>query len=147
MVSTDALPLLPMEKRDIAGCMALSAEAGWNQTPEDWTLFLDRGTVFGLSGADGREVATGAILPYGDAFAWVSMVLVTASRRRTRIGTRILETCCTEADTASAGGGARCHTCGRAGLSAAWLRAAICDSRAGKAWAEVVPQRRRAFGR
>lgn len=96
MASTDALPLLPMARRDIAGCIALSAEAGWNQMPEDWMLFLDRGTVFGLSGVDGRPVATGAVLPYGDTFAWISMVLVTASCRRERIGTRILETCCTE---------------------------------------------------
>ena len=96
MASTDALPLAPLGKRDIAGCMALSAEAGWNQTPDDWSLFLDRGTVFGLSSASGLPDATGAILPYGDAFAWISMVLVTAARRRARIGTRILEMCCTE---------------------------------------------------
>ncbi len=96
MASTDALPLAPLGKRDIAGCMALSAEAGWNQTPDDWTLFLDRGTVFGLSGADQHPVATGAILPYGNQFAWISMVLVTSAHRRARIGTRILETCCSE---------------------------------------------------
>lgn len=94
MASTDAPPLLPLAKRDIAGCMALSAEAGWNQAPEDWTLFLERGTVFGLSGADGRPVATGAILPYENTFAWIGMVLVTAARRRARLGTRILEMCC-----------------------------------------------------
>lgn len=96
MASTDALRLVPLAKRDIAGCMALSAEAGWNQTPDDWMLFLDRGTVFGLSGADERPAATGAILAYGNEFAWISMVLVTAARRRARIGTLILETCCTE---------------------------------------------------
>jgi len=96
MASTDALPLVPLTTHAIAGCMALSAEAGWNQSLDDWTLFLDRGTVFGLRDADDRPVATGAILPYGDGFAWISMVLVTAARRRTRIGTRILETCCTE---------------------------------------------------
>lgn len=92
MASTDAQPLLPLA-RDIAGCMALSAEAGWNQTPDDWALFFDHGTVFGLLGPDGHPVATGAILPYGDAFAWISMVLVTAARRHARIGTRILKMC------------------------------------------------------
>lgn len=95
MASTDVLPLAPLAARDIAGCMALVAEAGWNQTPDDWTLFLDRGTVFGLPDANGRPAGTGAILPY-DTFAWIGMVLVTAARRRARIGTRILETCCTE---------------------------------------------------
>lgn len=95
MASTDALPLAPLGARDIGGCMKLSVEAGWNQTPADWTLFLDHGTVFGLPDASGRPVATGAILPY-DTFAWIGMVLVTAARRRVRIGTRILEICCTE---------------------------------------------------
>lgn len=52
--------------------------------------------MFGLPDAAGRPVATGAILPYGGAFAWISMVLVTAARRRARIGTQILETCCTQ---------------------------------------------------
>jgi hypothetical protein len=96
MASIDAQPLFPLAGHDIAGCVALSAEAGWNQTPDDWRLFFDRGTVFGLLGADGRPVATGAILPYGEHVAWISMVLVTASRRRARIGTRILKMCCTE---------------------------------------------------
>lgn len=94
MASTDALQLRALAEADIAGCMALSAEAGWNQTADDWLLFVRRGSVFGLPDADGRPVATGAILPYGKHFAWISMVLVTASRRRERIGTGILETCC-----------------------------------------------------
>jgi GNAT superfamily N-acetyltransferase len=80
----------------IADCVALSAEAGWNQTIEDWALFLRHGTIFGLPGGDGVAVGTGAVLPYSDRFAWISMVLVTASRRRERIGTSILEACCAE---------------------------------------------------
>ena len=51
MASTDALSLTPLAASDVPGCMALSAEAGWNQLPDDWTLFFDRGTVFGLPGA------------------------------------------------------------------------------------------------
>ena len=96
MASTEDLPLAVLTERDLAGCMALSAEAGWNQTLDDWALFMRHGTVFGLTGDDGRPVATGAILPYAGEFAWVSMVLVTAARRRARIGTGILETCCAE---------------------------------------------------
>ena len=95
MASTEALPLTPLTEEAIPGCMALSAEAGWNQTPDDWATFVRHGTVFGLV-ADGAPVASGAIMPYPKDFAWISMVLVTASRRRARIGTRILETCCAE---------------------------------------------------
>ncbi len=94
MASIELLPLATLTENDIAGCMALSAEAGWNQTPEDWALFMRHGTVFGLPDGDGRPVATGAILPFSQNFAWISMVLVTARRRRERIGTGILETCC-----------------------------------------------------
>jgi ribosomal protein S18 acetylase RimI-like enzyme len=94
MASIEALPLAALGESDVAGCVALSAEAGWNQTERDWALFMRHGSVFGLADERGRPVATGAILPYPDKFAWISMVLVAASRRRQRIGTRILETCC-----------------------------------------------------
>jgi hypothetical protein len=96
MASTETPQFVSLSEDSIAGCMKLSAEAGWNQTADDWALFMRRGTVFGLPDADGSPVATGAILPYPDDFAWISMVLVTASRRRARIGTRMLETCCSE---------------------------------------------------
>ena len=95
MASTEALQLTPLAEESIPGCMALSAEAGWNQTPDDWGVFVRRGIVFGLLDG-GAPVASGAILPYPGDFAWISMVLVTAKRRRERIGTRILETCCAE---------------------------------------------------
>jgi GNAT acetyltransferase-like protein/acetyltransferase (GNAT) family protein len=78
----------------VGDCLALSAEAGWNQTSADWALFLRHGTVIGLADERSGIVATGAVLPYGDDFAWISMVLVTQSRRRERIGTSILEACC-----------------------------------------------------
>jgi ribosomal protein S18 acetylase RimI-like enzyme len=95
MASTEAPHLMPLAEDSIPGCMALSAEAGWNQTPDDWAIFVRRGTVFGLLDG-GDPVASGAILPYPGDFAWISMVLVTAKRRRERIGTRLLETCCAE---------------------------------------------------
>jgi len=85
-----------LSERDLPGCVALSAEAGWNQTADDWTLFMRRGTVLGVPDSGGHPVASGAILPYPNGFAWISMVLVTAPRRRERIGTGILETCCAE---------------------------------------------------
>src|SRR5580704_11250997 len=90
MGSTEVPQFRPLVASHIKDCMALSAEAGWNQTGDDWSLFLEQGTVFGLCDNTGRTIATGAVLPYAGGFAWISMVLVTASRRRERIGTRIL---------------------------------------------------------
>jgi GNAT superfamily N-acetyltransferase len=80
----------------IDDCLALSAEADWNQTGADWNLFLRHGCVLGLPAGHAGIVATGAVLPYGDEFAWISMVLVTRLRRRERVGTSILEACCAE---------------------------------------------------
>jgi GNAT superfamily N-acetyltransferase len=97
MASIDAWQFRRLAEADIADCVALSAEAGWNQTIEDWALFLRHGSILGLPAADGVTVGTGAVLPYSNGFAWISMVLVTASRRRERIGTSILEACCAEA--------------------------------------------------
>jgi ribosomal protein S18 acetylase RimI-like enzyme len=96
MGSIDVLQFSRVTEDRIRDCVALSTEAGWNQTSEDWALFLRHGTVLGLRTAHGVTVASAAVLPYPDDFAWISMVLVTASRRRQRIGTRILEACCTE---------------------------------------------------
>lgn len=96
MESTELLHLDRLAERHIDGCMALSAEAGWNQTPDDWMVFLRRGTVYGLPGGHGEPVATGAVLSYAGGFAWISMVLVTAPRRGDRIGTRILQKCCVD---------------------------------------------------
>jgi GNAT superfamily N-acetyltransferase len=95
MGSIDVSQFSQLTEDRIADCVALSAEAGWNQTIEDWALFLRHGTVLGLLTAHG-VTASGAVLPYPDDFAWISMVLVTASRRRERIGTSILEACCAE---------------------------------------------------
>jgi GNAT superfamily N-acetyltransferase len=96
MGSIDVLQFNRLTEDHLGDCVALSAEAGWNQTIEDWALFLRHGTVLGLRTAHGVTVASAAVLPYPDDFAWISMVLVTASRRRQRIGTRILEACCAE---------------------------------------------------
>jgi GNAT superfamily N-acetyltransferase len=79
---------LRLDASAIPGAMALSAEAGWNQAPEDWRIFLDHGAVHGIHDA-ARLVATGAILPYG-GFGYVGMVLVTAEARGRGLGTRLL---------------------------------------------------------
>ncbi len=83
-----------LTEADLPGMLALSAEAGWNQTADDWRLFLDLGRVVGIRDGDGRPVASAAIMPYG-RFAWISMVLVTAPMRRHGLGTKLLNHCIT----------------------------------------------------
>ena len=76
----------------IPRALLLSEEAGWNQTAADWAVFFKHGTVLGFSVGD-RLVATAAALPYGDAFGWVSMVLVTAEWRRRGLATQLVRNC------------------------------------------------------
>jgi len=69
-VPTEALRQITLDRGAIADAVLLSDEAGWNQTPEDWAVFVVRGTVFGMR-SDDRLVATAAVLPYGPNFAWL----------------------------------------------------------------------------
>src|SRR6516165_7013016 len=75
---------------ELADAEALVAEANWNQTAEDWKVFVERGRVYAAHAPDGRIVATTATLPYGDRFAWISMVLVAGAWRRRGLATRLM---------------------------------------------------------
>jgi GNAT superfamily N-acetyltransferase len=67
----------------------LSAEAGWNQTADDWKVFLAHGRVTGVFAAGRRLVATAATLPYA-RFGYIAMVLVTPAFRHRGIASRLL---------------------------------------------------------
>jgi GNAT superfamily N-acetyltransferase len=77
-------------EQHLAGAMALSRAANWNQNEADWRMMLRLGTGFGLSAADGTLVASIVVLPYGDEFAWMSMVLVSPQHRRHGYASRML---------------------------------------------------------
>jgi GNAT superfamily N-acetyltransferase len=72
--------------------LALSDEAGWNQTLEDWRYFLAQGTVFGMRDGAGPVIATAALLP-SPPVTWISMVLVTANWRRRRLANALMTRC------------------------------------------------------
>jgi GNAT superfamily N-acetyltransferase len=69
---------------------ALVAEARWNQTAADWRLFIELGRVYAAHTAAGRIMATTATLPYGERFAWISMVLVAGPYRRRGLATLLM---------------------------------------------------------
>jgi ribosomal protein S18 acetylase RimI-like enzyme len=75
----------------LAGCLALSKAANWNQNEADWRLMLEVGRGWGISLADGTLAASTLVLPYG-RFSWVSMVLVLPEQRRRGYATRLLRT-------------------------------------------------------
>src|SRR5262249_33953073 len=78
---------------DLDAAMALSIEAGWNQIACDWQMFIDLGSAVGIISTDGRLIATAATLPHGSRFAWISMVLVTATQRRQGLARWLLQDC------------------------------------------------------
>ena len=84
-------PLVEMRRADVAAGLALSREAGWNQTAEDWSLLIRLGRAFAVAGPDGHLVATAVALPYPPTHGWVGMVLVHGPLRRRGLGTRVLE--------------------------------------------------------
>ncbi|MFA5911970.1 MAG: GNAT family N-acetyltransferase [Burkholderiales bacterium] len=77
-------------EQHLAGAMALSHAANWNQNEADWRMMLRLGKGFGLSAADGSLIASIVVLPYGDQFAWMSMVLVSPLHRRRGYASRML---------------------------------------------------------
>ena len=90
MNSDNAVREHELGEEHVAGAMALSRAANWNQCEADWRMMLRLGKGFGLSAADGSLVASVVVLPYGDAFAWMSMVLVSPAQRRLGHASRML---------------------------------------------------------
>jgi GNAT superfamily N-acetyltransferase len=93
MAATDQIAIVRLGPDDAMAGLALSTEAHWNQNEADWRYFLTNGTVFGVRDDDGRLIATAALLPYASDNAWISMVLVTASRRRRGLATKLVDAC------------------------------------------------------
>jgi GNAT superfamily N-acetyltransferase len=81
----------PLGVEHLAGCLALSKSANWNQNEADWRLMLETGHGWGRSLPDGTLAASTLVLPYGD-FAWVSMVLVHPAHRRKGYASQLLRT-------------------------------------------------------
>jgi GNAT superfamily N-acetyltransferase len=86
-------------ERDLAGCLALSKSANWNQNAADWRLMLASGRGWGVTLSDGTLAASTIVLPYGGKFAWVSMVLVLPEHRRKGLATRLLRKALAENST------------------------------------------------
>ncbi len=93
MAPIDELEVVSLGAQHLEGALSLSKEAGWNQTVEDWTMMLETGQGIGVMGSDTSLVASVLTLPYGAAFGWISMVLVTRSRRKQGLATKLLNLC------------------------------------------------------
>ena len=93
MGATEALVQAPLTQRDVPGALALSNKVGWNQTAEDWHLFIAHGRTIGLFDADEGLVATAAALPYHNGFGYISMVIVEPAWRRRGLARCLMGEC------------------------------------------------------
>ncbi|MSQ54116.1 MAG: GNAT family N-acetyltransferase [Betaproteobacteria bacterium] len=75
----------------LAGALALTRSANWNQNEADWRTMLELGRGWGITAADGTLAASTLVIPYG-TFAWVSMVLVLPEHRRKGYASQLLRT-------------------------------------------------------
>jgi GNAT superfamily N-acetyltransferase len=75
--------------QQLAGCLALSQAANWNQNEADWRLMLEIGHGWGVSLADGTLAASTLVIPF-ESFAWLSMVLVLPAHRRKGYASHLL---------------------------------------------------------
>ena len=77
---------------DIPAAMELSAEAGWNQTKEDWRALLEWDSCACLAlEIDGNLAATATLACYGNRLGWIGMVLTRESYRRRGCARVLLE--------------------------------------------------------
>lgn len=82
----------PLRPEDLPGALALSTQAGWNQTEEDWRRLLELSPEGCFAGRlDGRVVATATSAAPAPGVQWIGMVLVDRELRGRGFGMRILE--------------------------------------------------------
>lgn len=91
MVISEASASAALTVADIGDCLRLSDAAGWNQTEDDWAIFIQQGVAIGIRDADGTLIASAAALPFDGVFGFVSMVLVDAQWRRRGLASQLLD--------------------------------------------------------
>jgi len=81
-----------MTEGDLPDGLRLSRASGWNQTIGDWGLLLSLGPgLFRVAVLEGRVVASGGAVRYGEALAWICMILVEPGHRGHGLGTRVFD--------------------------------------------------------
>jgi len=77
---------------DLSAAMALSTEAGWNQTAHDWRVLIELSPQGCLAiEIDGEIASTATLTCYGTRLAWVGMVLTRIKHRGRGYAMRLLK--------------------------------------------------------
>ena len=91
-MSDNVSPILrKLKTSDISDAARLSAEAGWNQTEDDWRLLIGLASegCLGIEVA-GKLVSTATLFCYGRQLAWIGMVLTRSSFQSRGFARRLL---------------------------------------------------------
>jgi len=81
-VAADAENFEPLSGESIPSAWRLSAQAGWNQTEEDWCrLMRMKGTSVKVLVQNGEVRASYSVVGYGSKVAWIGMILVDEAYR------------------------------------------------------------------
>src|SRR6266478_3636031 len=84
---------------DIPAAVQLSAEAGWNQTREDWQVLVDLAPEGCLAAeVNGELASTTTLFCYGRRLAWIGMVLTKVSYRGRGLARGLLTEALRQAD-------------------------------------------------
>ena len=88
-----------LRSEDVAAALKLSAQAGWNQTEEDWQTLLDLApnSCWGIE-IDGTLAATTTLFCYGRRLGWIGMVLTNQEHRRRGLAKTLLAKVLAQAD-------------------------------------------------
>jgi len=84
---------------DLPAAFGLSAQAGWNQTEEDWRILLKLAprTCLAIE-VDGQLAATTTLLCYGRRLAWIGMVLTKKEFQRRGFAKKLFRETLRQAD-------------------------------------------------
>lgn len=100
MSETGSERMRRLRAEDIPGAAQLSAEAGWNQTAEDWQTLLELSPEGCLAiEVDRHLAATTTLLCYERRLAWIGMVLTKAEYQRRGFAKRLLARAVENAET------------------------------------------------
>jgi GNAT superfamily N-acetyltransferase len=84
---------------DVAEALALSTEAGWNQTADDWRMLIELSPQGCIAiEFDGEVASTATLTCYGTKLAWIGMVLTRIKYRGRGFAMRLLKECLRLAD-------------------------------------------------
>jgi GNAT superfamily N-acetyltransferase len=91
MIESKEEILRPLHVDDVSAAFQLSAQAGWNQTEEDWHTLLDLApeTCFGIE-IRGELASTTTLICYGRCLGWIGMVLTKSEFQRRGLARKLL---------------------------------------------------------